>query len=434
MNVIKFIDTLDDKSPSNVRSELYKHGILSTYENHDDESKSGTQPTRMVFYTSKNQRFVRESKMPELLSECNGLIIDMETLKPVVIPTYSLMHNIDSVAINANLANNLYDVYPAQDGTIINLYYWEPMKSWRISTGRSMDATDSNWGNTTYVDILEELLFVNKGNLETFYEHLDTTKCYTFGFKHPSMHMFHEGTNGPVYKLWFIQSVELDTGVVSNEVNDTALNELMSQYKISKQFPIDIPVSDGATMSLAHFNYNIKTALKEFLKSGKVCYGFILRSRYPSRTGGNNTILLESTLMQKIRHLWYHSNYNEIAKQFDYDREKFTIIYSYLNINTHTSFIQLFPQYNEHYTQLSKITTTLVKGVAAYTASLETGATINNVDGVIKHIYESIDKLYALHSSDKNIIKMISSYVLDTNFVDVYYKRFQWDNTAPSLN
>ncbi len=435
MNIINFINTLDDKSPANIRAELYKYGILSTYEAfktgqpaQESKSTDAKSNDRMIFYTSKNQRFVNGTETPELWVEANGLIINTTTLKPVVIPPVSLMHNIDATPINAHLINGLYDIYPANDGTTINLYYWEPLKSWRISTSRSMDATDSNWGATTYSDILEELLFAANGTLEVFYKSLDKSKCYTFGFKHPSMHSFYEGADKPVYKMWFIQSANRETSKVSYIPDNLVQAEQFAKFTIRGQ----AVVSGKSTPQLDDLTSDANTAMAKFLETGEVSYGYILKSRDTAKTGVNSNILLESSLLQKIRHLYYHSNYNEIAKQMNYDREKFTIVHSYLNMNTHTPFIQLFPQYAPQYKQLGGITTQFVKSVMAYAIAQYERKNVS-ADETTVHMYESLNKQYSLNPQDKNLVKVISSYILTTNFVDVYYNKLDWARPIHSL-
>ena len=74
MEIQKFINDLADKTPGNIRSQIYKRGILSSY-----EPKDG----RMVFYASKNQRF---SEADSLKLECNGLVYDNKNNRPLVIP------------------------------------------------------------------------------------------------------------------------------------------------------------------------------------------------------------------------------------------------------------------------------------------------------------------------------------------------------------
>lgn len=437
MNVIKFIKTLADKSPSNIRTQLYKQGILSTYDDfsQDSDKKETDEPgeshaTRMIFYTSKNQRFIDNENASELWLECNGLIIDVESLQPVVIPTNSLMHNIDTSVVSANLTNGLYDVYPVNDGTTINMYYWKPLDSWRISTSRSIDATDSQWGETTYTDIIEELMYVAGSDLETFHNSLDKTRCYTFGFKHPSMHSFYAGSVDPVYKMWFIQSVNCTDGDIKCTPDTQTQVDSFETLKISTQSVLQ----DSDVKKLNSLTKVAHHALYTFLTASEVNYGYILKSRDTSKTGVYSNILLESTLMQKIRHLYYHSKYNKISKQMNYNREKFIIVQSYLDMNTHDLFIELFPRFKPQYNQLNAITSDLVKQTITYTIAKHNNTlTSENKTQDIKHIYDTLNLQYRLNPHDKKLLEIISSFVLNVNFVDVYYNRLDWSPCAVTL-
>lgn len=415
MELLTFIENLADQTPENIRSRIYDLGILSSYEKSEDTNA----PHRMIFYVSKTQKSINNTQVSRLWAECNGLIINTKTLKPLVIPQYTLRHDTDSNIVNKYLSKGLYDVYYANEGTSINLYYWETL-GWRISTSRGLDVTDTSWGTTTYKDILDELLNHVQLEPDEFYKSLDKSQCYTFGFKHPSMHVFYEGTEKPVRGLWFIQSVNCDSYEVCYA---SVWDNIPEQRKFDE-------VSDNDSINLSTLVPFLSQALTRFINDNEVHYGFILRSKDPVKTNTYSNILLESSLLQKIRQLYYHSNYNNVAKQMDYDREKFTIVYAYLNLNTHNLFIQLFPQYTGRYTELDNITTTLVKKVITYvqTQSHDSDSNSQQFDAYVKYIYDSLNAVYKLNANDTNIVKIISSYILTTNFVDMYYKLFMWSN------
>ena len=193
METLKFIETLENKTLSSIRSGLYKKGILSNY-NADG---------RIVLYLSKTQRFNKNSRCDQLLfNECNGLIIDANNLKILALPPQSFRSNVDTEKITKYLNKDLYDVFLIEDGTTINLYYWSPSNSWRISTARSYDCNNTKWGDITYSEIISELLLINNITTDEFYNSLDKNTSYTFGFKHASMHPFREGAFDPINKLW----------------------------------------------------------------------------------------------------------------------------------------------------------------------------------------------------------------------------------------
>lgn len=403
MKTLKFIEEIKNQSSDNIRTTLYKKGILCSYHPTDG---------RMILYTSKNIRFtsaLKESNQA-LFDECNGLVIDAKNLKPLVIPPETFRSNINASEVNANLKLNLYDLYSVEDGTIFNLYYWEPCNSWRISTARSYDITDIKWGNLTYKEVVKELLKLNDMTEEQFYNSLDINTCYTFGFKHPSMHPFQAGNDHHIYKLWFIQSVT--NGKVSYEYKNDF--KIPSQTKF--EFPEEVPHSTKYLLN--ELNCSLDNYLND---NSNVNYGYILRTKNKTETGIHSNILLESSLLQKIRQLYYHSNFNEVARNMNYNREVYTIVYSYLNVNTHTIFIQLFPEFRYQYDKLDIITSYLVKHVMSYLNNPNNSNKSHPLYDKVKFIYDSLNNQYKLVPGERKNIKLISTFILNNKFTDLYY-------------
>jgi hypothetical protein len=409
METIKFINTIFadsvEKTPTNIRSAIYKKGVLASY------SSDG----RMVLYTSKNDRFSisTDENVQSLWMENNGLVLDTNTMKPLVIPLLSFRSNVEAHIIDTYLSQGLYETYLIEDGTIINLYYWEPLQSWRISTTRGYDMTENKWGDQTYASIMEELLALHDTQLDDFYNSLDRNHCYTFGFKHGSMHPFQEGLNKPINKLWFIQSVNLST------------------YEIFEDFQHLFSIPNQTKYAFLHNDHvNTKTlfnmlhnCLDKFLHTNHATYGFILKSKNPSKTKIYSHILLESSLLQKIRQLYYHSNHNNNANEMNYNRETYIIIHSYLNINVHYLFIRLFPQYETHFKKLDTITTSLVKSILEYSKKNVHYNKTGDIDKISKFLYEKINNDCRL-TQNKYTAKIVSSYILNIASTDLYYKLF----------
>ena len=404
----KFIENLGDKSPSNIRSQIYKRGILSSY--NDDDG-------RMVFYSSKNQRF---NKSDDLKLECNGLVFDTKNLKTLVIPQLLHKSGIDTDVINNHLNNDLYDILCVDDGTVINLYYW--IDSWRISTARSYDLTDKKWSIMTYKEVVKDILGERE---DAFYNTLDKEKCYTFGLKHKDLHPFLEGKDEPVNKFWFIQSVDLkDHSISYNFKND--LEILGSTYSniesknIKELFPL------------------LKKSLNDFIyrkNETKINYGYILRSKDPKKTGENSIILLESSLLQNIRKLFYHSSFNKVSQEMDYDRETYIIINSFLDVNRNYLFKLLFPQYLQTFAVLDNITNDLVNNIIynknsiklknkKFTLCNPSKIYTQKLQKYTETLYELIGTCYTINPRDKNLSRVISTYLLNENWTDMYYKLF----------
>ena len=401
MEAIKFIDNMEDKTLTGIRSRFYKEGILSSF-NPDG---------RMVLYSSKSTRNNEESDVKstkldndKLWLESNGLVIDAKNRKVLAQPPMSFKSNIDVKTVDTHIANNMYDLLLVEDGTVISLYYWEPLNSWRISTTRGYDMTTCKWGHMTYIDILKELLVLYKTTEDEFYSKLDKNTSYTFGFKHHSMHPFWEGNSNPINKLWFIQSV------CDNNISYTFGHfNIPSQKKCAN-------VCNTKTLFK-----DLSASLYSYFNNEHVLYGFILRSRDVSVTGVNSNIMLESSLLQKIRQFYYHSNINDIVQQFTYDRDKFIVINAYLNNNYTKLFIDLFPHNKPYYEKLDEITKTLVKGILAIIKN--NGIQLNNseIDNNCMFIYETLNSRYSLNPHNRQNNKIITSFVMHTNFTNIYY-------------
>lgn len=397
MEIQKFINELKDKSAANIRSQIYKRGILASYDPNDG---------RMIFYTSKNQRF---SDADPLKLECNGLVFDSQNIEPLVIPSISYRSNIDTNIVNTYLSNDLYDILRVEDGTVINLYWW--LDSWRISTARSYDLTDKKWGSLTYKEVLKSILGDNK---EKFYNSLDISHSYTFGIKHEDSHPFWEGKNESINKIWFIQSTNLKDRTVSF----TFENELEIQQQTK---------SDIRPKNVKELFSELDNSLDNFIYDGLVNYGYILRSKNPSKTGAHSNILLESSLLQKIRQLYYHSNLNMVAQEMKYDRNIYILVYSYLDTNRHILFRKLFPQYIKSFLELDEITSNLVRNIISYNNSkknIKHNNPVNKIQMYTKIIHESLNIRFHIKPNDRNIFKLITTFLLTHRWIDVYYNLF----------
>ena len=405
MYLQKFISELKNQEPATVRSSIYKRGILASYDPDDG---------RMVFYTSKNQRF---NDSDSLKLECNGLVFDTQNMRPLVIPPLTYRSNIDTSIVNGHLSNNLYDVIYVNDGTVINLYWWR--NSWHISTARSYDITDKKWGALTYKEVVSNILGDNE---EKFYNALDTTKSYTFGVKHADLHPFKEKQVDPINTIWFIQSVSTDTLKVEYTCDK------LVEFGIYTQTYVQSQVSN-----VRHLFTDLNQAMDDFIYNQhpgyKPLYGFILRSKDPSKTGSYSNILLESTLLQKIRQLYYHSSLNIAAQEMLYDRNTYILIYSYLDTNRHILFKKLFPQFIEQFNKLDVITTTIVKNIIEYGKNKKDGTngSVNKIQLYIKTIYEAFNNQFTFKQNDRQLPRLLTTYLLSDKWLDVYYNLYTLD-------
>ena len=302
------------------RRELYRLGIKTSYNSEV-----------MIFSTT---HMARNQMNLAYLQECNGLILEQKTWRPLVVPPRSLRFNIDTDASNRFLHQGLYHIYKAEDGTCFNMYYYGG--KWVISTAKGYDMNNAVWENTTYQSAVVDCLSSIGLSWDTFTNQLDKKHCYSFGFKHPSFHKFWESSKTPLYKIWFIQSVDL------NISNDTYLwSSDKSPIAIMKtQEVLRNPIGN-----LRELYKSAKDSINAFLTTGSVCYGYILRSVNFASTGQHSDLFIESDLMRAIRKTWYENSVIELCHKNKLCKEHVITLSSFLDNNGLELFQLLFPQY-----------------------------------------------------------------------------------------
>lgn len=304
------------------RQELLRLGIKTSYDTNV-----------MIFSTLHSSRNALNNVYTQ---ECNGLILEQKTWKPLVVPCRSLRFNIDTDVSNKFLHQGLYHIYKAQDGTCFNMYYYN--NAWVISTGKGYNMNAVSWASgKTYKDVITECLERIGLTWETFTMQLDKKLSYSFGFKHPEFHKFYEGGDSEIYRVWFIQSVNLDAS--------------SNQYLwASDRTPIAIIESQSLhhepVNNLKELYKSASCALEDFITNKQVCYGFILRSVNFETTGYHSDLFIESSLMRTIRQIWYENNIVDLCHKNQWNKETAITLNAYLDSSKVETFQTLFPQYS----------------------------------------------------------------------------------------
>ena len=339
------------------RGELFRLGIKASYDG-----------TRMIFSNKHHA-----NKFSNVLSrEANGLVLDMKTWQPLVYPIPTMIHIVNKAIVNKHLATGKYRIFHAEDGTRVNLYYWQ--NKWIISTNKNFEMNNVKWNGTkTYQELLTECLDKvykpltnqedkqakqdNKQDSEqnpeetkvtswdSFIPTLDTNCCYTFGFKHPIIHPFYGGDQ-PKYDMWFIRSVKLDNLAVSETFDS-----------LRKQKLLEEPINDISTLFK-----RAKSAMDNWMVKREVNYGYILQS--DSDLAEYSNIFVESTLMKTIRKLQYENTLINTCHENKYNKEHFLALNAYMDPEISAMYIVLFSQYKPIYDKLdilfNQITSLLV--------------------------------------------------------------------------
>lgn len=327
-------------SADTARSDLYSQGIRTNYS--DDV---------MIFtalHTSKtalNNHYIQE---------CNGLILEQNTWRPLVVPPRTLRFNIDTDASNRFLHQGLYHIYKVQDGTCFNLYYFGG--KWVISTARGHTMNDAKWnGDKTYQEIVTECLDRIGLTWDTFTAQLNIKSCYSFGFRHPLMQKFREGSTVDIYRLWFIQSVCLDNSdpkyLWSSDVSPITIIPAQEIYP-------------NTVSNLRELYKSASSALQDYLSKKEICYGYILRSVNSEQTGEHSDLFIESSLMRAIRRIWYENNIIDRCHKAKWDKQLVITLHAYLDTQNYETFLKLFPEYSGMTNIYSKYVTEVSQAMA----------------------------------------------------------------------
>jgi len=369
------------------RKELYQQGIKTSY---NEEV--------MIF---SRMRSAKNSLNNEFIQECNGLILEQGTWKPLVVPPRSLRFNINTEASNKYLHQGLYHIYKVQDGTCFNLYYYN--NKWVISTTSGHTMNSVTWAqDKSYQTIVEECLAGLGLTWETFTTQLNQSHCYSFGFRHPLMHKFCENAEAPTHKLWFIQSVCLVDSdeylwtndaspiavIPTQEVETSLINNLRELYKISS------------------------SALQDYLDYKTVCYGFILRSVNVAQTGEHSDLYIESSLMRTIRRIWYENNIIEQCHKNNWNKELAITLHAYLDMPNYELFCKLFPAYAKELQIYHVYVTSIVNNMVQRTLNVNYVATEHvDISETLLHMFNESVRLQTKGLTADNLQKLYFEYI-----------------------
>jgi hypothetical protein len=364
----------------NIREQVKKYGISTQF---DKEKK------RILFSLNSVHKMSIFSN--KYMSECDGLILETCSFRPLVVPMPTLQYVSGEFHRNFRkmLEQKEYNIKEAKDGTTINLYYWHEtsdsenkenvVELWKVSTKHLIDASNKKSNKKTYRRMLTEILENFNINIENFYDSLNPTRCYTFGFKHPDIHQFFEGRGEPIYDIWFIQSVDLlrfqeivayNIRLVGEEKYDERQDcKDCISYESPHEKIIPQENIDCSNLETYFFKPIVENALSNFRSNdGAPKYGFLFRTKKEKVTYNANfkNVFLESDLLRIIRHLWYDKRLEIDSKENLYNKKKYIVLRAYLSRKCRNVFLELFPQYSGDFTYLDEITHRLANDILNY--------------------------------------------------------------------
>jgi hypothetical protein len=396
---------IDSETLDTIRRFFYRKGIKTSFEDLDKPS------ARIIFSNAQNNT----NKYSQYNHECNGLILEIGTWRPLVLPIPAFATFIrDRQKMSQSLARQEYTVHDVIDGTIINMYYWAD--KWVLSTANGYEVNHLEWGGLTYDEAFAQVL--EQLGVPDLYESLDKAKCYTFGFKHPSFHPFWEDQSKPVYKLWFVQDVCLKT----LQTNDSRppRKEIRTQKLSSKTITnVKDIFSDAAN------------ALRDYMSDGTIFYGYILK---PVTSSSKQPILIESSLLKTIKKLYYNRKVNQYVRENGYDRAVFMTVRAFLNDNYNLTYNKLFPQFRSIMTDLVEVRDKILDMVLYLCDHGEEGNNVSyNVYGTVaKDVIIDLKKCYNMTpgavrtwATDNQLT--IRDFITHESFVDQYYMLYRYE-------
>jgi hypothetical protein len=322
-----------------------KHSMMKHFEKKFDDVKIRVESTKWVEFSTTGDKFgflkeggeigrvIFTSSRSKHFSSLNGVIIDTNGKPRILcIPPKVLYPCIISKKMNMKLEKNTHKIYEAEDGTTVNLYYYNG--NWVISSTNGFEVNETKWmGNKTFVEIIEELFEMYSIDMSK----LDESLCHTIGFKHKNFHPFK-----PCNKMWYIRSKNLDPKTGFAIVDDDYL-----AGKLPKQKLITISNSED----VEYLFKSARSALEKVQAGGEALYGYVVRFDNEDM----HDLFIESDLMVMIRRSIYYKPPGQTNKYLDNSsRMNYIILRAYLS-KKNEKFLELFPQFGTQFKKYDSI-------------------------------------------------------------------------------
>lgn len=350
MNTLSFIQNFDSKNADQtesiklvkIRTALYNIGICWT------DSASGkfndmTEPLRVILYLKSNSKTIDYNN--PIIGECNGLVLQYD---PNVTfdstPKWSILSiplpncTKSKVSINQVKKYNqarYYDVYEALDATIVNLYYYNGL--WRVATGKGYDVSTFAFGDgLNYLESIQTISGVSVNNL-------DPNNCYTLAIRISDFHIFDQSKSKRHGSNTYVKLLK----VINLNLFDNL--DLESDDHIqSLSFDRHLPIKRW--YSVQHYINNSRSALDSFINTGKIDYGYVIRSNSQNVPTDMQNLLFSSTLYYSIKHALYSPSVttsNEIIARMVVNKDR------------NKEYRVMFPQFLSQFDTLSNILATV---------------------------------------------------------------------------
>jgi hypothetical protein len=398
MNTLEYLNQnystqLTTVSVGQLTQEFYKIYIKCVY----NIDANGT--STFLFNHHRTNALINASKVQRvIMRECHGLVMEQTNGKWSLLckQTDSLCPTVvDRASANFLLMNDKYDIYRVREGSVITLY-WN--KSWLMASNTSINIGPLDLDGIQFgVAFAESLKRTSEMDIEELHKLLDQSHSYTFGFKHSAMHPFQ--IDKQPFDFWFIQSYD----TVSHKTS-----------RVSPDPRIDIQQTiklDYKTQNFATLNKELSDAYLDFAKYGNVLLGYIIRHK-DNLSESEPDFLLESSLQEKIRTLYYDAQFRRNAEEIGCGRKDYVSVSGY--VHNKDLFLLLFPQFTTEFKSYDAIVDKLSKKII----SIASGSCKNVDSGEDAVIFPYAAKLYAIISikmtikSDAQTVRFLNDYIL----------------------
>jgi len=205
-------------------------------------------PNLFLIHTCDNSIFSNK-----LVNECNGIILEKDTLKIVC---YTFNKCFDSLSNDLIDFDNLY-TEPSLEGTLIRLYYYNDI--WMLSTKKCLDSSKSKWiSNKNFKELFMECFNDYDVN------NLNKSYCYSFIITHPENKIVINYTENKLFHISTrdmisLKEIDIDIGFTKLEkkyVDKNSLETMINKINTSTEL-----VFEGYIFIDIHYNrFKIKSS------------------------------------------------------------------------------------------------------------------------------------------------------------------------------
>jgi hypothetical protein len=449
---------------------------------HDEQAAPvrGAAVGRLVLSCDRRRGPPRGRGAP-LYYACNGLVLDARTWRALAVPPCAFNLRPSAKAVDPFLAEGLYDVIRADDGTVVTLYRWDHPTDggvWALASSNGYDVSSLRWiGPRTYAEVVHDLAarlypaFVAEaglglertpgGETRLTFARLDPAYCYTLGFRH---HDFHPVRADPE-RLWQIQCAHLARpvprvlcGLVAGRLprvpaqSACPLGPLALAAALGAQPPappdadappppltlaglralgagaaaraaayIASPASDRAPPAQASGPAAAEAAAPAL--PAELDYGYILRSREPARTREHSDLLIETPLLAQVRRIVYERAPRSVRNELTAaDRLEYNALRAFLTAHERPVFLALCPEWEPRFRRYRAFVDEVVVLITGPGAPPHGPAPSAPAGIVAEHLRAHLRRHEALPAAEKEAEGIVRDYVMNPEYAHIFLR------------